>query len=143
LYSATYVYFIPSTPGESSQWFSGKLLLFENGTKKTPADDELRNCTAIATVSLDVLIGDVVKIAKPLIQSELGVDINLFPPFSIYLIYKTAAILTDSLRPDDMPAKKLQRLKTLRQVLRTVSQRWLSAGKNINSWNFTCTAKYT
>ncbi|KFX93507.1 hypothetical protein V490_04805 [Pseudogymnoascus sp. VKM F-3557] len=105
----------------------GKLLFCENGIKLDPADQELGQCFAIATASLDILIEGVVRIAEQLVQTEHGSDIKFFPPFRIYLVYRSAAILTEKMHLNDLSGINLQRLKTLRQVLRTVSQRWLGA----------------
>lgn len=123
------MFIISVMPIKCSQLFRGQLLAFENGSKIYPADDDLRKCHSLATNSLNALIGFVVQIGETFIKSNLSVDLTLLPLFSIYLIYKAAVILTNHLRRDDMPANNLRRLKALRQVLQTVSQRWLSAGK--------------
>jgi hypothetical protein len=95
----------------------------------SPLDDETRTCHILATTALGPLLEVIVALAGPFSGANHAVDNTILPPFITYLIYKGAAILTERLRTGDESSENIQRLKSLRYALRSVSNRWLGAGK--------------
>lgn len=78
---------------------------------------------------LDVLVGDIVNIVKPFTEDKTRGDMNLLPPFIVYLVYKAAETVTENLPIYDYSKASLERLKVFRRFLRLISDRWLAGGK--------------
>lgn len=95
-------------------------------------DEDTRNCHNLAQGSLDSLVEVIVKMIEPFSEGEDIMDVRILPPFVIYLVYKVAAIVTERVWIDGGSRRSFQRLKSLRDALQLISQRWLAGGKEIN-----------
>jgi hypothetical protein len=108
----------PATMLTSSQFSSGLLLAFENGSKLSATDGETRSCRILSSASLEALIEVIIKIVEPFSEGKDVVDTRILPPFIVYSVYKAAAIVTERLMMGDDSRQSLQRLKSLRAVLK-------------------------
>jgi hypothetical protein len=61
---------------------------------------------------------------------EQSIDFNIFPPFVAFMVYKAAAIVTERLWMDSDSNKWLKTLRSLRNFLKIIEQRWLGAGES-------------
>lgn len=114
------------------QFSRGLLLLFEDGSKAYSIDYDTSEYHAQALASLATLIETIVQMVQPFSEGQDVIDIGNLPPFITFLVYKAAAIVTESLRIGDGSKKGLRRLRTLRDFLKLLSRRWRAAGKQSN-----------
>jgi len=63
--------------------------------------------------------------------SESDLITNTWSPFALYLIYKSAVIVTETLHKglDVELERSLQKLRTLRRFLKLMGRKWLAGGK--------------
>ena len=103
---------------------------FGNGSKAS-FDDEAGHCRAPSIVALGTLIDDILKLLKELGEGIIDA-VQILSPFIRRLIYKAAAIVTERLQIHLDPEINLQKLRTLRKILKLMGQRWLAGGKRID-----------
>jgi hypothetical protein len=108
---------------------SALLLGFENGCKVPLVVGVTENCISLATTSLISTLSKVTSIVEPFITGTQSLDFNLLPPFVLFSVYKTAAVVTERLLMDNDSTEGMKRLRILRHFLQIVGKRWLSCGK--------------
>jgi hypothetical protein len=95
------------------------------------------NCNSIATTSLISLLSTITSTVEPFILGTQSIDFNFLPPFVTFLVYKTAAIVTERLLIHSDSNEGLKKLRILRKFLRIVGERWLGCGelsKTFEKW---------
>lgn len=79
------------------------------------------------------MIDNILNLFKGLEEDTVVVDVQTISPFILHLIYKAAAIATERLQLSLDVKWNLQKVRTLRKILKLMGQRWLAGGKPINS----------
>jgi hypothetical protein len=87
------------------------------------------NCNSIATTSLISVLSTITSTVEPFTLGTQSIDFDLLPPFVTFLVYKAAAIVTESLLMDSKSNEGLKQLKILRNFLRIVGERWLGCSE--------------
>ncbi|KAH7379985.1 hypothetical protein BKA64DRAFT_686799 [Cadophora sp. MPI-SDFR-AT-0126] len=100
------------------------LLSFEKGSRRSSSDEEARQCRAPAAVALESLLEDILKTTELFHEGQVASNTRPLTPFVTYLVYKAAAIFTEKLRMGNDSKKSVQSLRSLRNTLRLISQRW-------------------
>ena len=110
---------------------NSRALLFalDNVIKSTSSDVNF-------STALTSLINDIVAMIALLDRDDLVSAYPTVSPFTVFLVYKAAAITTVKLQADVDPGANLQRLRVQRRILKSITQRWLVGGKSPLSNNF-------
>ncbi|KAH8703840.1 hypothetical protein BGW36DRAFT_287451 [Talaromyces proteolyticus] len=114
---------------------TGLLLAYENGSKVPIVDEIAANCNEIAATSLTSLLTAVTTTVEPFVSGAETIDFSRLPPFIIFLVYKTAALVTERLLMGIDSNEGLKRLRILRTFLRMVSARWLCCERYLELLN--------
>ncbi|KAH8593115.1 hypothetical protein B0O99DRAFT_628120 [Bisporella sp. PMI_857] len=100
------------------------LLCFEKGSRRSSSDDEARQCWAPSVIALESLLEDILKTTEPFHEGKVVSNARPVTPFITYIVYKAASIFTEKLRMGNGSEKSVQSLRSLRNTLRLISQRW-------------------
>ncbi len=92
-------------------------------------DEISENCHSLASTSLISILSTITSKIEPFVLGTEPLDFNLLPPFVIFLVYKTAAVVTDRLLAGNDSIEGLRQLRILRNFLRIVGERWLACGE--------------
>ncbi|KAL3427736.1 DSBA-like thioredoxin domain-containing protein [Phlyctema vagabunda] len=77
---------------------SAFIAVYENGTKVDPSDINYSPCPFAARIKLDEVLDNLLIMIQPTLDSREEIDVKALPPFLIYLMYKSADIVTERLR---------------------------------------------
>ncbi|KEF55877.1 uncharacterized protein A1O9_07457 [Exophiala aquamarina CBS 119918] len=111
------------------------LIAFENGADAPPIATVNKNCKYSATESLNSVLSTIMSTVELSTSGARSIDFNLLPPFTTFLVYKAAAILTKGLLMDPRSrdwSERLNNLRLSRNFLRIVSARWLACERYLN-----------
>ncbi|KAF4621941.1 hypothetical protein G7Y89_g14405 [Cudoniella acicularis] len=86
----------------------GLLLAFKDGCKMTPVDEITSKCLSVAVKFLDFLLSSIVNKVEPFALGTQPLDFDLLPPSIMFLVYKTAALVTERLWVDSEFERYLQ-----------------------------------
>ncbi|KAH7025571.1 hypothetical protein B0J12DRAFT_771660 [Macrophomina phaseolina] len=106
---------------------SGLLLILERGSRASGTDSERNRCRVESTAGLATLIEDMMKLFTGPEENTAAIDVQTTSPFTLYLTYKIAAIVTVRLQSGLDPESSLRRVRILRRTLKLMSRRWLAA----------------
>jgi hypothetical protein len=81
------------------------------------------NCSSIATTPLISVLSTIVSTVESFTLGAQSIDFNFLPPFVTFLVYKTAAIVTERLLIGIDSNEGLKKLRILRNFLRIVGKR--------------------
>jgi hypothetical protein len=87
------------------------------------------DCNTIATTCLISVLSTITSTVELFTVGTQSVDLDVLPPFVIFLVYKASAIITERLLMGIDPNEGLKKLRILRSFLRIVGERWLSCGE--------------
>jgi hypothetical protein len=87
------------------------------------------HCNSVATISLMSALCTMTAAVQTFSQGFHSVDPNLLPPFVTFWVYKAAAIITERLFSSNKSNEELRSLRTLRNFLGTMGERWLGCGE--------------
>ncbi|CAG8953659.1 hypothetical protein HYFRA_00006547 [Hymenoscyphus fraxineus] len=109
---------------------SALLALYERGIK-VPQDEESNNVPAqkLAQIYLDNLLHKTTIFIGSLTAVERTKSLHFASPFVLHMLYKSASILTERIRVGDSSKASLDALRIHRKMLKSLSERWLAAGK--------------
>ncbi|KAG4441185.1 hypothetical protein IFR05_003303 [Cadophora sp. M221] len=101
------------------------LLAFESGSKMPPSASSIENVNQIATESLVSMLSSITSVVEPF-TAGTQLDFNLLPPFTMFLVYKAASLVTERLLMEgDSAEENLKKLRILRGFLQVAGERWL------------------
>lgn len=83
---------------------------------------------------LESLFGEIVALARPFVNGDTAIGLEILPPFITHLFYKAASIMTERIRVGDDSRDSLERLKLLRSMLKLIGMRWMGARESITYW---------
>lgn len=107
---------------------SGILLAYENGTKVQITDAQTLTCQTLATSSINPLLTTITDMVHPFVSGAQVLDLDRFPPFITFLVYKAASIVTERIWMETDTNEALRKLRILRGFLQMVNARWLCCG---------------
>lgn len=90
-----------------------------------PTASSIENVNQIATESLISMLSSITSAVEPF-TAGTQLNFDLLPPFTLFLVYKAASMVTERLLIDsDSAEENLKRLRVLRGFLQVVGKRWL------------------
>ncbi|KAI2959661.1 transcriptional regulator family: Fungal Specific TF [Aspergillus niger] len=104
---------------------TGILLAYENGTKVQITDAQTLTCQTLATSSINPLLTNITDMVHPFVNGAQVLDLDRFPPFITFLVYKAARIVTERIWMETDTNEALRKLRILREFLQMVNARWL------------------
>ncbi|RDH36051.1 hypothetical protein BDQ94DRAFT_167685 [Aspergillus welwitschiae] len=104
---------------------TGILLAYENGTKVQITDAQTLTCQTLATSSINPLLTTITDMVDPFVSGAQVLDLDRFPPFITFLVYKAASIVTERIWMETDTNEALRKLRILRGFLQMVNARWL------------------
>ncbi|KAH9218368.1 hypothetical protein DL95DRAFT_521379 [Leptodontidium sp. 2 PMI_412] len=108
------------------------LLAFESGSKMPPTASSIENVNQIATESLISMLSSITSAVEPF-TAGTQLNFDLLPPFTLFLVYKAASMVTERLLMDsDSAEENLKRLRVLRGFLQVVGKRWLGCKRYLD-----------
>lgn len=80
-------------------------------------------------MSLNDLLATLAATLDPFVNGTTIADFDRLSPFTMLMIYRAAALVTQRLLVENTCQDNLRMLRIFRGFLRTVSERWLCCGK--------------
>ncbi|GAQ47106.1 unnamed protein product [Aspergillus niger] len=104
---------------------TGLFLAYENASKLTFIDEIITTCNTIGTMSLNDLLATLAATLDPFVNGTTIADFDRLSPFTMLMVYRAAALVTQRLLVENTCQDNLRMLRIFRGFLRTVSERWL------------------